>query len=198
MEALLKSEKALDILCTISLAQFLIIAVIFIGIGVIAFKFRGRIKEIMENYRTKENQKEDLLNQISNHEKEIQIIKKHHDQDMKDFYERQLQYRTQSLEKQEAINNKFSDINTKIDSLTNLVITHYEETKKLKRNELREKLLTSYRHFTSLETNPKQEWNEMESEAFWHLFEDYEELGGNGYMHNVVKPAMEKLTIVSI
>ena len=49
MEALLKSEKALDILCTISLAQFLIIAIIFIGIGVIAFKFRGRIKEIMEN-----------------------------------------------------------------------------------------------------------------------------------------------------
>ena len=35
----------------------------------------------------------------------------------------------------------------------------------------------------------------MEAEAFWGLFRDYEEAGGDGYMHTVVQPAMEKLRI---
>ena len=28
--------------------------------------------------------------------------------------------------------------------------------------------------------------------------EDYEQLGGNGYIHNIVKPAMKKLTITTL
>ncbi len=32
----------------------------------------------------------------------------------------------------------------------------------------------------------------MEAEAFWELFRDYEEAGGNGYMHTVVQPEMER------
>ena len=36
----------------------------------------------------------------------------------------------------------------------------------------------------------------MESEAFWELFREYENAGGNGYMHTEVQPAMELLTIV--
>ena len=35
----------------------------------------------------------------------------------------------------------------------------------------------------------------MEAEAVWGLFRDYEEAGGDGYMHTVVQPAMEKLRI---
>ena len=36
----------------------------------------------------------------------------------------------------------------------------------------------------------------MESEAFWELFREYEDAGGNGYMHTEVLPAMELLTVV--
>lgn len=198
MEALLKSDKALDILTTISLAQFLVIAVIFIGIGAIIFKFRYRIKDFMEDYRTKENRKEDLLDMLKSHDEEIKNLKQHHEDDMDKFYNRQSEYRQQSLDKQDKIDSRFDTLESKFDSLVDMVANHYEETKRLKRNELREKLLASYRHFSSLETNPKQEWNEMEAEAFWHVFQDYEELGGNGYMHTVVKPAMEKLTVTKI
>lgn len=35
----------------------------------------------------------------------------------------------------------------------------------------------------------------MEAEAFWGLFRDYEEAGGNGYMHSVVQPAMTELIV---
>lgn len=198
IEALLKSDSALSILTTISLAQFLIIVSLFVGIGVIVYKFKDNIKAFLEEYRKEENQKEQLKNTIASHTTEINNLKIHHEEDIKSFYDRQLQYRQQSLTKQEEITTQFKEIDKKIDALTELINLHYEETTRLKRNELREKLLNSYRHFTSFETNPKQEWNEMEAEAFWHIYKDYEELGGNGFMHSTVKPAMEHLNVVKI
>lgn len=198
MEALLKSEAAIELLASISLAQFLVIAVVLISIGIIIYKFKDSIKDFLEEYRDKTNRKEQIMEQIANHDVEIKNLKKHHQEDMNSFYEKQLEYRKQSLNKQDAIEIRFYDITQKIDNLTELLNSQYEETKSLKRNELREKLLSNYRYYTSLENNPKQEWNEMEADAFWHLFSDYEKLGGNGFMHNTVKPAMESLKVITI
>ena len=50
-------------------------------------------------------------------------------------------------------------------------------------------------YYTTEETNPSKSWTQMEAEAFWGLFSDYEEAGGNGYMHSVVQPAMTELTV---
>jgi ABC-type multidrug transport system fused ATPase/permease subunit len=198
MEALLKSEAAIELLASISLAQFLVIAVVLISIGIIIYKFKDSIKDFLEEYRDKTNRKEQIMEQIANHDVEIKNLKKHHQEDMDSFYKKQLEYRKQSLNKQDAIEIRFNDITQKIDNLTELLNSQYEETKSLKRNELREKLLSNYRYYTSLENNPKQEWNEMEADAFWHLFSDYEKLGGNGFMHNTVKPAMESLKVITI
>lgn len=198
MEALLKSETAMDILATISLAQFLVITIIFIGIIVIAFKFKDNIKELFEDYRLKANRKEEFYNRLDSYDKEIEEIKNHHETDMNEFNNRQLQFRQQSLDKQRAIDSHFKDIDMKLDNLLQMLNEQYEETRQIKRNELREKLLNMYRYYTSLENNPKQEWNEMEAEVFWDLFEDYESLGGNGFMHNTVKPAMKALKVVTI
>ncbi len=65
------------------------------------------------------------------------------------------------------------------------------------KNMLRDILIKHYRYFTNQHRNPEQSWTEMEAEAFWALFRDYEEAGGNGYMHTIVRPAMEKLTVVA-
>ena len=45
MDSIIKSDKALDLLTTISLAQFLVIVALFIGVGVLIYKFRDRIKD---------------------------------------------------------------------------------------------------------------------------------------------------------
>lgn len=198
METIIQSDKALDILSTISLTEFLIILVVLAGIILLVFKFRGNLKQVLNKWRKKENDKEDLLNMINTHETAIKDLQAHHDQDMKDMFNKQLQYRQQSLDKQDDFDKKFVELSSKIDNLIELVKKQHEETQSIKRNELREKLLSSYRHYTSLELNPQQEWNEMESDAFWHLFKDYEELKGNGFIHEVVKPAMEKLIVVKI
>lgn len=198
METLLKSESAMDILATISLAQFFVIVAFLVGVVILVYKFRDGIKEFLEDYRHRENRKEEMQKKFESYDTEIQYLKKHHEEDMEENYQRQLGYRQQSLEKQASIEKHFSDIDSKIDNLIQMVNAQHEETREIKRNELREKLLNMYRFYTSIEQNPKQEWNEMEAEVFWDLFKDYEKLGGNGFMHNTVKPAMKELKVVTI
>ena len=216
MEALLKSDTAMNILATISLAQFLVIVVLLVGIAIVCYKFKDAIKEFLEDYRQKTNRKEEIEKKINHfdeeikelkeyHDEDMQQLKEYHDKDMEVFYQKQLSYRQQSLDKQAMFDKHFSEIDAKIDSLIELLGQHkkqieeqYEETREIKKNELREKLLNMYRFYTSIEQNPTQEWNEMEAEVFWDLFRDYEKLGGNGFMHNTVKPAMKALKVVTI
>ena len=73
-----------------------------------------------------------------------------------------------------------------------------EQNKRRERNKLRDVLLQNYRYFTNKETNPSQTWTRMESEAFWELFKDYEDAGGNGYIHSTVLPEMERLIVIEV
>ena len=71
-----------------------------------------------------------------------------------------------------------------------------QKQEKRERNKLRDKLLQLYRYYTDIHRNPDQTWTRMESEAFWELFGDYEDMGGDGYIHTVVQPAMNLLKII--
>lgn len=71
-----------------------------------------------------------------------------------------------------------------------------EQNKKRECSKLRDMLLQNYRYYTNINQNPSQSWTRMEAEAFWELFREYEEAGGNGYMHSEVQPAMERLSVI--
>lgn len=71
-----------------------------------------------------------------------------------------------------------------------------EELKERDKNKLQDRLLQSYFYYTDIEKNPAQTIDSMASFAFWKLFEDYENLGGDGFMHEKVLPSMKKLKVV--
>ena len=73
-----------------------------------------------------------------------------------------------------------------------------ENADRRERNKLRDSLLQNYRYYTNKDRNPQLAWTRMESDAFWDLFKDYEDAGGNGYIHSVVQPAMNALFIVEM
>ena len=73
-----------------------------------------------------------------------------------------------------------------------------EKNKKYNLNKTRDRLLSSYRYYVESNSNPSKAWSEMEKEAFYSLFQDYEELGGNGFMHTTVEPAVASLTVVKM
>lgn len=131
---------------------------------------------------------------IDNHDKE----KARNDQLQKalDAISMYPKYRQQSLAMQEELQKTIDHLNQSVQELQEKQSKNDEEKKLREVNRLRDKLLQSYHYYTNIEKNPTQAWSEMEKEAFNNLFKDYENLGGDGYMHGTVQPAMEKLRTI--
>lgn len=108
------------------------------------------------------------------------------------------EYRQESLEIQKEINNEISTLKKSQEEIMQRLVAMEEQNKKRERNKLRDRLLQNYRYYTNIERNPSQTWTRMEAEAFWEMFKDYEEAGGNGYMHSDVLPEMERLIVIEI
>lgn len=115
------------------------------------------------------------------------------------------EYRQQSVEIQHELKNEIQSLRELQEGLAQHMIqldnrmSKSEESAKIKeRNRLEDKLLEHYRHYTNPDTNPSLSWTKMESDAFWRLFKDYEDVDGDGYMHSIVQPAMNKLTIIDV
>lgn len=106
------------------------------------------------------------------------------------------EYRRQSVEIQKDLNSKISNLASSLNDTRERLEEIEETTKRRERNKIRDRLLQNHRYYTSKATNPAQSWTEMEADAFWELFKEYEEQGGDGYMHTDVMPDMQLLTVV--
>ena len=106
--------------------------------------------------------------------------------------------RQQAIKMQELLEEEIQELRALIQDDKQRLIHMEEQDKRRECNKLRDMLLQNYRYYTNKDQNPSQSWTVMESEAFWELFRDYEELGGDGYMHTEVQPAMERLMVVGV
>ena len=117
------------------------------------------------------------------------------------------EYRQQSIEIQHKLEDENCEVRKDIQefktefgaAMTDLaerVKKMEEDTKRRERNKIRNTLMQNYRYYTNPETNPTHSWTRTERDTFWSLFKEYEENGGDGDMHTIVQPAMERLIIV--
>lgn len=114
-------------------------------------------------------------------------------------------YRAQSLQIQTALQNTdkeilsaCADIKHSVLENQNILNERLDRLEKREKNALRQKILQEHRIFTDETMNPMKAWTEMEHHSFFELVKDYEELGGNDYVHSDVLPAMNKLRVVSM
>lgn len=202
-----------DISSPVTLLLLLVISVYFIS--KFLFKHWGTIKSYFENSYQNRKKKEELYETVEVLQKakdDIIAETKALSQAQKDFYDEQLKYRNVSQQLRDNLQEK-TDIAVKkseealneikeLHLILEQIQTRQEEIdadrKSQKVNELRQDLINAYHYFTSVERNPKQEWNEMEAHAFWSMFGDYERYGGNDFAHRVIQPAMNKLKIIPI
>ena len=134
------------------------------------------------------------------------LIKRHDAEQEKDNHikealeatKRYPEYRKQSLEIQQQMTKDMQNIRVTLEDHTKRLEKMEEDIKKREVNKLRDTLIRNYTYYTNKDKNPMRAWTKMESEAFWDLFTDYEEMGGNGYMHSVVQPAMLQLNVIDI
>lgn len=96
----------------------------------------------------------------------------------------------------QEILSKLDAINSGIVANRNLLDTRLDRLERREKNSLRQKILQEHRIFTDEHMNPMKAWTEMEHHSFFKLVEDYEDLGGNDYVHSEVLPAMNRLRII--
>lgn len=108
------------------------------------------------------------------------------------------EYRQQSISVQQKLEKENSQTREMLKEAIARLAKIEEDSKRRERNKCRDRLLQNFRYFSGKETNPLQAWTRMESEAFWELFKDYEDAGGNGYVHTEVQPVMNRLEIIEM
>lgn len=108
------------------------------------------------------------------------------------------EYRAQSIRIQKELQTEIEALRAAQNEQTARLEQMEDTQTRRERNRLRDRLLQSYRFYTDHASNPYGVWNTMEAEAFWEMFSDYEDAGGDGYIHTVVQPAMNLLKIVEI
>lgn len=112
-------------------------------------------------------------------------------------------YRQQSIDIQHQLEGQISELKElhkdTVDKLSVVseTVNRMEETEtRRERSKMRDTLLQNHRYYTNPENNPSRSWTRVESETFWELYSEYEEAGGNGFMHTDVAPEMKLLKIV--
>ena len=108
------------------------------------------------------------------------------------------EYRQQSIEIQRELKGQIQELKDAQHEQMAHLTKMEEDLKRRERSKLRDRLLQSYRYYTDKEKNVMQAWTTMESEAFWEVFGEYEEAGGDGHMHTVVQPEMNLLRVIDI
>ena len=135
---------------------------------------------------------------VAAHFREKYRIEMEKEEQMKGILEQVKMYpkwREQSIERQKEFTQAIDKLQRNQAEITK-ELKDVENVEETKRNELRDRLLQTYRYFTNKEKNPLLAWSEMEAEAFWKVFGDYEDAGGDGDMHTTVQPAMRRLEVV--
>lgn len=115
------------------------------------------------------------------------------------------EYRAQSKRIQEELRDTDANILDLCATIRDDVVQNRERVlEKLDRleqrekNALRAKILEEHRLYTDESKNPMKSWSEMEEHSFRKLVEDYEALGGNDYVHDIVIPDMNRLEVVKM
>ena len=159
--------------------------------------FVGLPKKIRND---KEQDKKIVNNLILRMDSQEQNIKK-----LQDVVDKLPQYREQSLQIQAELKEADVSVKELCETIKNEVVENRKEVmQKLDRleerekNALRAKILEEHRFYTDEQRNPLKAWSEMEEHSFRKLVEDYEALGGNDYVHEIVLPDMNLLDVISM
>lgn len=122
----------------------------------------------------KRREEHELLLQTSKCLKELQ---EKHDESVK-----------QSIRHDEIIKNDISSLTEIVNGIVDTLNDMQQKENESKLKELKDSLIRYYNKYKDI-----GEWSQLEKDAFWDLFADYESRGGDGFIHTIVEPVMRGL-----
>lgn len=157
----------------VSATVIAIVLIILFGLIWVLIKHRKDIMTAFNQWAKRKQEKDELLKMVYQNKKSID-----------EYAENRIHDREQSLAIQKQLTDSINALSDKLDAM-NLKQNKLEEKhRKRIRAEMKDKISQLYRYY-----HEKQEWNDMEREAFNDLIDEYEDAGGsNSFVHSVVQP----------
>ena len=175
----------LEKLSEVNLATLVVIVILISVLVQFLLPIFNKLKDqIIKKYKKseKDNNLQDLVNS--------------HENKIKEYADNRLHDREQSFAIQKQLVDSISELNERLDKLSELQELRYSESlereNKRVRAELKDRISQSYRYYSEL-----GEWNHIEKEALEDLIEEYEAAGGvNSFVHDKVVPEMYTWTLL--
>lgn len=155
----------------------------------------GLPKELKKQREAERLEKEKLKKENEHRDQKIQAIEVTL-ASLPGYREQSIQIQQQLQAADTAILATCQQIQAGVTENQKVLNSRLDRLEKREKNALREKILREYRLMCSTKLNGMRAWSEMEYHAFFALVRDYEELGGNDYVHSDVIPAVNELEVI--
>ena len=170
-----------DTFGTMTVALLIEIIVAVVGIFIAYKKLKDKI---IGSYKERQQQRDDI-------DEALRGVR-----NMPKYRAQSIQIQNELKQNDESILDTCKKIQQGVNDNQRILNERLDRLEDRERNALRAKILDMHRTFTSNKMNPMQAWSEMERDAFNDLIIDYESLNGNGHVHTVVIPDMNKLRVI--
>ena len=97
----------------------------------------------------------------------------------------------QSIRHDDMLRNDITALKASIKTISIQLIEMQRKQDEAEVANMRDRLIQYYRKFQHADS-----WSRLEKDAFENLLKEYENRGGDGYIHSVVLPVMEELKVI--
>ena len=107
-------------------------------------------------------------------------------------------FRHKADDAHEELQRQIMELQKAVDGINERMDKRDKADQEKRLNKTYSQIVQLYQYYTSEERNPLQAWTAMEADVFWKVFRDYEDDGGDGYVHSEIEPAMRQLRTVEM
>lgn len=108
------------------------------------------------------------------------------------------EWHQQSVDIRAELQRQIKELQEAVNGINERLDKRDKADKEKRLNKTYSQIVQLYQYYTSEERNPMQAWTAMEADVFWKVFRDYEDDGGDGYVHSEIEPAMKQLRTVEM
>lgn len=112
-------------------------------------------------------------------------------QNLDTLQKKEIEDTKQSIKHDEAIRKNLAKLSETVDRIDVTLSDMKEKDNITEVKKLKEKLVGYYNKYKNSDG-----WTSVEKDVFWDLFEEYENRGGDGYIHSIVEPVMRELRVI--
>ena len=106
--------------------------------------------------------------------------------------------REQTVQERSRMDNRITAIEESLKTIIERLDKRDKADQEKRLNKTYSQIIQMYQFYASEERNPLQAWTAMEADAFWKIIRDYEDDGGDGYVHTEIVPPMRQLLTIEM